>query len=118
MSGRNGSPWREGIRTVRIVVHNTGRMGRSLASDNHCTQYLILGPGRAVQVNMRLEEGYINGDLSIDFRQYERSNTEIIHFPYDAVAHFSPEDVKQRLLRAGFGDYTFTAGGLGCRYWK
>ena len=93
-------------------------MGNTLASNNHTTQYLILSSDTSVQLNMRIDPGYINGILEMTPRSYVESNSEILHFSLRVNEAFTPRMLHDWLVQVGFQDYTFTGGGIGCRYWK
>lgn len=109
----------ERVRSIRFTVHNTGQLANSQCSDNHTSAYLLLfGSSNAVQINMRTEPGYINGVYEIRDRNYQQSTSEIVHFDYAALSPFTAQDVHNLLCREGFNQYTFTDGGIGCRYWK
>ena len=120
MSSQRGtaSLWDENIRTVCVTVHNTGAHQHSERSENHATQYYLLSASRSVQLNMKTEPGFINGVYTIEPESYHHSSSEICHFDYDAAASFTSRMVDQLLNSSKFNDYTFTNGGIGCRYWK
>lgn len=108
----------ERVRTIRFTVHNTGQLVNSQCSDNHTSAYLLLSNNNAVQINMRTEPEYIDGVYEIRDRNYQQSTSEITHFDYLASSHFTARDVHNLLCHEGFNKYTFTGGGIGCRYWK
>ena len=89
--------WDQAVIMVHVVVHNTGRMGVTLASNNHTTQYLILSSDTSVQLNMRTDPGYINGILEMAPRGYVESNSEILHFPIRVSGVFTPRMLYQWL---------------------
>lgn len=114
---------------VRVVVHTTGRMGNSDASDNHVTQYLLLPGSRSVQINMNHTPDDINGTLNIHSRDYRSSRSEIEHFPEGSETditqqspeihqRFSVRDACTAITRLKLGDFTFAGGGMGCRAWQ
>jgi hypothetical protein len=104
---------------IRYTVHNTGQLENSQCSDNHTTAYLLLSDHtNAVQINMRTEPGYINGVYEMRDRNYQQSNSEIVHFDYPVLRPFTAQDVHNLICGEKFDKYTFTGGGIGCRYWK
>lgn len=113
----NQDPFRQIVQTVRITVHNTGQLQNSQCSDNHSSIYFLLQEGRAVQLNMRTEPGYIDGVYEITARQYQQSQSAIRQFDYRPAVAFTPGQVDELLKDEDFDEYTFTNGGIGCRYW-
>ncbi|KAI6788022.1 hypothetical protein KC331_g19908 [Hortaea werneckii] len=113
---------------VRVVVHTTGRMGNSNASDNHVTQYLLLPGQSSIQINMRHTVDDLNGHLEIQSRNYRGSRTEIEHYPpgttntdqstsREVRTNFTFRGVLHHLQRNGLDGFTFAGGGMGCRAW-
>ncbi|KAK5105697.1 hypothetical protein LTR62_002361 [Meristemomyces frigidus] len=111
------------ISALRIVVHTTGRIGLSNASDNHVTQYLLLGNERSVQINMRHTNDDLNGDLEMKSRNYTDSRKEIEHFPATfengrLVRSFTVAEVYNAITQSHIHEFAFAGGGNGCRYWQ
>ena len=114
----SGDPvWDGAITCVRVTVHNTGRKGNSLASDNHTTTYLIVRDA-SIQLNMRTDPEYITGIMDMQQRDYIQSRSSLKNFNLLPIQAITPGYVYSLLKNNGFDDYTFTGGGIGCRYWK
>lgn len=103
---------------IRFTVHNTGQLVNSQCSDNHTSAYLLLSNNNAVQINMRTEPNKIDGMYEMCDRNYQKSSSGIQHFDYTALSSFNAQNVHDIIWREGFNEYTFTGGGIGCRFWK
>jgi hypothetical protein len=106
------------IQTIRNTVHNTGQLVNSQCSDNHSSLYFLLQNSKAVQLNMRTEPDYVDGVYEMTPRDYQQSRSEIIHFDYPVLRPLTAQYIDSVLRYEGFHDYTFTDGGVGCRYWR
>ena len=105
------------VRTVRVVIHTTGRMGHSDQSHNHTTVYLLLEHNRSWQLNMTHGPDNVNGTLRFEQKNYQHSRTETMHTDYRAVALFSPRDVGNALQARDLHLFDFSDGGMGCKHW-
>ncbi|KAK4551684.1 hypothetical protein LTR86_010971 [Recurvomyces mirabilis] len=66
---------------------------------------------------MRTAEGFIDGRLDVTPRTYVLSNTALKAFDYQPIHAATPRQLIQRIGQYGLQEYTFTDGGIGCRYW-
>lgn len=71
---------------MRVTIHTTGAWPNSPHSSNHVTILLILDQGRAVQVDMRTDDGDRRGQLVWKLVGYEHSGSEIKFFDYNPGA--------------------------------
>ncbi|KAF1351902.1 hypothetical protein BDV97DRAFT_367720 [Delphinella strobiligena] len=78
------------VRMVRVVVHTTGLIGSTTASDNHWTLYLLTLGGVSTQTNMRTdpESDFVNGILDVKARTRELSPSGLCFFDYAQCCHY------------------------------
>jgi hypothetical protein len=104
---------------MRITIHTTGAWPNSPHSNNHVTIFLILDQGRAVQVDMRTDEGDRRGQLVWKLVNYQHSSSEIKFFDYDLGAPVAVKTLYKAIrYEWSLHQYLFSAGGSGCHYWK
>lgn len=109
--------WDMPVREVRFTIHNTGAHERGMLSENHLTTYLCCDNGLSVQLNMKTDGEHIDGSLIMQPKTYQQSRSEITSIKITTTASFTPRDVCQLIRSRKLDEYTFTNGGIGCRFY-
>ena len=109
---------RRRVKVFREVAHTLGAIGPTI-SENHWSLYLILEPQQgSVRINMRAEQGYIDGILDLTVQAYTETNSRIESWDYPAINEVRVKDIIDTIYRRGRNLYTMSGGGSGCRWWQ